>query len=185
TPLDTAIRRRSHYARSKAACETLLQEMQRAKGLPLVIVRPGIVIGPGSPPAHPGVGRFASETRVDYWGSGTSFLPFVLVDDVADALARALDAPGIEGQTLLLTSPPLLTAREYVDALSAHMRTRIDARSRPAWRYWIADMLKEIAKNAVRHPNRRWPSLHDWRCYSHSARYSGRMTEEALGWHPI
>ena len=67
TPVDPAIARRDHYARSKAACEGLLQAMQREAGLPLVILRPGIVIGPGSPPAHPGVGRFLSETRGDYW----------------------------------------------------------------------------------------------------------------------
>jgi predicted dehydrogenase/nucleoside-diphosphate-sugar epimerase len=185
TPVDPAIERRSHYPRSKAACEALLQAMQRDRGLSLVIVRPGIVIGPGSPPAHLGVGRFASETRVDYWGDGRTALPLVLVDDVADALARALEAPGIEGQTLLLTSPPLLTAREYVDAVASHMGTRIVARSRAAWRNWTADMIKELAKNAVRHPNRRWPSLHDWRCQSHSARYDGAMTERTLGWRPV
>jgi predicted dehydrogenase/nucleoside-diphosphate-sugar epimerase len=185
TPVDPAISRRNHYARSKAACEALLQAMRRDRGLPLVILRPGIVIGPGSPPAHLGVGRFASETRVDYWGKGATALPLVLVDDVADALARALDAPGIEGQTLLLTSPPLMSARDYVDAMSMQMGTRINARSRSAWRNWMADVAKELAKNAVRHPNRRWPSLHDWRCQSHSARYDSRMTEQALGWRPV
>jgi nucleoside-diphosphate-sugar epimerase len=122
---------------------------------------------------------------VDYWGDGTNPLPLVLVDDVADALVRALDAPGIEGQTLLLTGPPLLTAREYVHALSAHMGTRIDARPRAAWKDWLADMIKELAKNAVRHPNRRWPSLHDWQCHANRARYDARMTENALGWRPI
>jgi nucleoside-diphosphate-sugar epimerase/predicted dehydrogenase len=185
TPTDPAIVSRSHYARSKAACEALLQAMQRDANLPLVILRPGIVIGPGSPPAHLGVGRFLSETRVDYWGDGTTPLPLVVVDDVADALVRALDAPGIEGQTLLLSSPPLMSARDYVDALAVHMAARIDARPRSAWRNWAADMVKELAKNAVRHPNRRWPSLHDWRCVSQSARYDGRMTEQALGWRPI
>ena len=184
TPVDGAIARRNCYARSKAACEALLQAMQRERGLPVVILRPGIVIGPGSPPWHPGVGRFASETRVDYWGNGTTMLPLVLVDDVADALVRALDVPGIEGQTLLLTSPPLMTAHDYVDALAAYMRTRIEARPRSAWRNWVADMVKELGKNAVRHPNRRWPSLHDWRCYSNSARFDSRMTEQVLGWRP-
>ena len=150
-----------------------------------MIVRPGIVIGPGSPPAHPGVGHFLSETRVDYWGDGTSPLPLVLVDDVADALARALDAPDALGETLLLTSPPLMTARDYVAALEGHMAARIDARPRAAWRYWVADMIKELAKNAVRHPNRRWPSLHDWRCQSQRAQYDSRMTEQALGWRPV
>jgi nucleoside-diphosphate-sugar epimerase/predicted dehydrogenase len=185
TPVDPAIAERGHYARSKAACEALLQAMQRDAKLPLVIVRPGIVIGPGSPPAHPGVGHFLSETRVDYWGDGANPLPLVVVDDVADALVRALDAPGIEGQTLLLTSPPLMSARDYVAAVSVHMGARIDARPRAAWRNWAAEMVKELAKNAVRHPNRRWPTLHDWRCVSHRARYDGAMTEQVLDWKPI
>ena len=43
TPLDRHIRRRNHYARGKAAAEAILVEMQRLKGLPLVIFRPGIV----------------------------------------------------------------------------------------------------------------------------------------------
>jgi nucleoside-diphosphate-sugar epimerase/predicted dehydrogenase len=185
TPTDPAIASRGHYARSKAACEALLQEMHRASGLPLVIVRPGIVIGPGSPPAHPGVGRFLSETRVDYWGDGTNPLPLVVVDDVADALVRTLDAPGIDGQTLLLSSPPLMSARDYVDAVAVYMGARIDARPRSAWRNWAAEMVKELAKNAVRHPNRRWPTVHDWRCASQAARFDASMSEQALGWKPI
>ena len=185
TPVDPRIASRSHYSRSKAACEALLQDLQRQKGLGLVIARPAIVIGPGSPPAHLGVGKFASETQVSFWGDGATALPLVLVDDVAEALARMLDAPGIDGKTLLLTSPPLLTAREYVAEVAKCMQARIDARPRSAFSYWTADMVKELVKNAVRHPNRRWPSLHDWRCHSHSARYDGRMTEEVLGWKPV
>jgi nucleoside-diphosphate-sugar epimerase/predicted dehydrogenase len=185
TPVDPAIAHRSHYPRSKAACEALLQGLQRDKSLPLVIMRPGIVIGPGSPPAHLGVGHFASETSMNFWGDGATPLPLVLVDDVAEALALALDAPGIEGQTLLVTSKPLLTAQEYVAAVASHMGTRIATRTRAMWRYWVADMVKELAKNAVRHPNRRWPRLHDSRCQSHSARFDSSMTEQALNWHPV
>ena len=185
TGVDPSIASRNHYARSKAACEALLQRLQKERGLHLVIVRPGIVIGPGTPPAHLGVGRFSSETRVDFFGDGSTPLPLVLVDDVADALARCLSAPGIDGQTLLVTSPPLLTAREYVAEVGRYMGTEIDARPRSAWRYWLADLVKETAKNLVRHPNRRWPTLHDSKCSSHSARFDGQMTEQALQWHPV
>lgn len=185
TAVDAAISSRSHYARSKAACEALLQSMHRERGLPLVIVRPGIVIGPGTPPAHLGVGRFTSETQVDFWGDGENPLPLVLVDDVADALVKALDAPGIEGQSLLLTSPPMMNAKEYVDAIAVQMGARITARPRSPWRYWLADMVKELVKNAVRHPNRRWPSLHDSRCNAQLARYDGAMTEKVLDWKPV
>jgi nucleoside-diphosphate-sugar epimerase len=104
---------------------------------------------------------------------------------VADALARALDAPDVEGRTLLLTSPPLMTAGEYVEALSEQMGLHIDARRRPAWKYWVGELRRELAKHAMRHPNRRWPSLHDCRCRSNSARYDSRMSEQLLGWQPV
>jgi nucleoside-diphosphate-sugar epimerase len=184
-PADPAIRSRNLYARSKAECEALLQALHRNRGLPLMILRPGIVISPGSPPSHLGVARFLTETSAEFWGDGTTPLPLVLVEDVADAFLRALDAPGVEGQTLLLTSPPLMSAREYVKELAAQMSTRIEARPRSALLNWAADMVKELAKNAVRHPNRRWPSLHDWRCRSNCSRYDSRMTERALNWHPV
>ena len=44
---------------------------------------------------------------------------------------------------------------------------------------------KELAKNTVSHPNRRWPSLQDWRCQTVRARFDSRMTEHALGWRPV
>ena len=78
-----------------------------------------------------------------------------------------------------------MTAREYVEAMALHMETRIDARSRSAWRYWVADLIKELAKNAVRHPNRRWSSLHDWQCDSQNAQFDARMSEQVLGWRPV
>ena len=115
TPLDPRIGDRNLYARSKAACEAILQAMHRERGLPLVVFRPGVVIGEGSPPAHWGVGMFHSDARVQLWGEGTTKLPLVLVDDVAEALALGMTVPGIEGQTFLLTDEPLLSAKDYVD----------------------------------------------------------------------
>jgi len=83
------------------------------------------------------------------------------------------------------SSPPLMSARDYVAALSQRMDARIDARPRAAWRNWMSELVKELAKNAIRHPNRRWPTLHDWRCNSHSSRYDGAMTEGTLDWRPV
>ena len=107
------------------------------------------------------------------------------VEDVVEALVSAKDRQGIEGASLLVTGPPILSAREYVAELVKHGGTATGDRGRSAFRYWIADLVKEGAKNLVRHPNRRWPSLHDWRCRSHAARYDSRETESALDWHPV
>jgi predicted dehydrogenase/nucleoside-diphosphate-sugar epimerase len=184
TPLDPRIATRNHYAHSKSVCESLLLELHRSKGLPLVIFRPGIVIGEGCPPAHWGVGMFHSDSRVQYWGDGSNKLPLVLVDDVANALLLGLDAPGIEGKSFLLTDEPLLTAREYVDAVSEHSGTRMRAEATPIWRFAITDAAKELVKHVIGHPNRKRPSYHDWACRRHIARYDSSLTRQTLGWKP-
>lgn len=184
TPLDPKMAHRNLYARSKAACEDMLRKMHEERGLPLVVFRPGIVIGAGSPPAHWGVGMFHSDTRAQLWGDGKTKLPLVLVDDVADGLVLGMDAPGIEGETFLLTDEPVLTAREYVDEVSAASATRISAPETPIWRFFALDAAKEAVKHLIRHPNRRVPSYRDWNNRAHRARYDAAKTRRVLGWQP-
>lgn len=184
TPLDGALHARNLYARSKAACEALLQELHRSRGLPLVIFRPAVVIGEGCPPAHWGVGMFHSDTRVQFWGSGRHKLPLVLVDDVADGLLRGLHTPGIEGRCFLLSDEPLLDAREYVQEVSRLSGTRLRATPTPVWRFFLLDLAKEAVKHAIRHPNRKRPSYHDWACRQLAARFDAADTRSTLGWRP-
>jgi nucleoside-diphosphate-sugar epimerase len=184
TPLDPAIGRRNFYARSKAACEALLRDMHRERGLPLVVFRPGIVIGRGGPPAHWGVGMFLSDFRVRTWGAGTHALPFVLVQDVVDALVLALDKPGIEGRTFLLTDPAGVSAHEYLRAVEEGSGTRLQVAPTPIWQFYLWDALKEAVKHLIRHPRRRLPSYRDWASRAHRATYDSSATIEALGWRP-
>lgn len=184
TPIDQTIARRNLYARSKAACEALLDDLAKTRGLKLVIARPGIVIGAGSPPAHLGVAQFLSPTHVRYWGDGKNKLPFIIVEDVAVALALAATAPGIEGRKLLLSDVPLMSAVDYVAAMGVAADLAISAEPRAAWRYWAPDWAKECLKNAIRHPNRRVSTLHDWACKSHVARYDASTTYTLLNWRP-
>jgi len=185
TRLDPKISRRNLYARSKAACEAVLRKLSRDEGLPLIVMRPGIVIGGGADPAHVGVANFASESEVTYWGKGDNKLPLVLVDDVADALVRASEASDVIGRSFVVTSEPVLTAREYVAELALRSGVKIRGSERPAWRDWIVELVKEGAKHLVRHPNRRSSTLHDWQCRAQRSFYDSRETREALGWEPV
>jgi len=184
TPLDPKIHRRDPYARAKAQCEALLMEMHRASGFPMVIVRPGIVIGADAPPAHWGVGRILSDTRLALWGDGRHPLPFVLVEDVVAALVLALDKPGIEGQSFLLTDAPLLSGRDYVEAASAAYGTRLRARPTPVWKFYLGDVARQAVKFLIRHPNRQLPSYREWASRTHRARFESSKAREVLGWQP-
>jgi nucleoside-diphosphate-sugar epimerase len=185
TGLDPELARRNLYARAKGMAEQALRGLERERGLPLAIARPGIVLGRGGSPMHGGIGLWQGLGVVSTWGAGRTPLPLVLVEDCADALARLHDAPGAEGRVFLLVGPPLLSAREYLDELERCGGLRLQRSSPPIWRFYLEDLARWGVKVAVRHPGRsRRPSYRDFESRTHAARYDCRATCEALGWRP-
>ena len=185
TPLDPNIKRRNYYARAKAAGEAILLEMYRGSGLPVVILRPGIVIGEGGTPFHWGVGMWGNGNVCEVWGDGENKLPFVLVSDVASALVRSIQVPGIEGKSYNLIDIPMLSAREYLRELEKLSGTKMRAFYRPIWRFYVADLAKWLVKVVVGHPDkRRVPSYFDWNSRTQRARFECATTRNEIGWMP-
>lgn len=184
TPLDPEIARRNYYARAKAMAEDILTDMSRNRKLPLVILRPGIVIGRGGGPFHWGVGRF-SENVCEVWGDGRNKLPFVLVSDVAAALVQAIETPGIEGKSYNLIDTPLLTGREYLQELQQRGDLKLSIVYQPIWKFYLADLGKWAVKVLVKHPDRiRRPSYADWESRTQKAYFDCTRTRAELGWRP-
>ena len=110
--------KRAPYARAKAMADQLLMDWHQERGLPVCILRPGIVVGEGASPFHSGLGFFNNEQHCMGWNRGRNPLPFVLVEDVADAIARAALKPELSGRSLNLVGDVAMTAREYIDELA-------------------------------------------------------------------
>ena len=119
--------------------------MQRTRQLPLVIFRPGIVIGKGGNPFHWGVGRL-NQNICEVWGDGRNQLPFVLASDVAAALVRGIQVPGIDGRAFNLIDYPLISARDYLDELQRQSGVRVSAIYRPIWQFYLSDLVKWVVK---------------------------------------
>ncbi len=185
TPLDPQIESRNLYARAKAVSEGILLRMHREQGLPLVIVRPGIVIGRGGSPFHWGVGMWWSDAVCQIWGEGRNKLALVLVEDVASGLIATMTAPAIEGKSFNLAGDPILTAQEYLDALDRAGGMRIQRHATPISRFYLKDMFKWVVKVAVRHPERRMPSYRDWESRTGRAVFDCSAAKNELGWKPV
>ena len=185
TGLDPHIGRRNLYARAKANSETSLTAMHRERGLPLVIVRPGIVIGRGGSPFHWGVGMWWHDAVCQVWGTGTNKLPLVLVEDVARGLVAAIDTPGIEGRSFNLVADACLSAEEYLDELDRAGGMRIARYATPILRFYLLDLFKWMVKVAVRHPERQLPSYRDWQSRTQQARFDCTAAKTVLGWNPV
>lgn len=69
-------------------------------------------------------------------------LPFVLVDDVSDGLIRMLHAENVSGQSFNLIGDPMLTARDYFDAIHALLGAKMTVTSGSLNTLWLADGAK-------------------------------------------
>ena len=184
TPPSSASARLNVYARAKLANETLLAEMHRVQGLKLVVFRPGIVIGRGGSPCHPGVGAWPDPSTCRPWGGGRHPLPFVLVDDCADAMARALHVPGMAGETFNLVGDACLSGNEYLDALERIARIKIKRLPLPAWRLFAQSVAKWGVGVLTGQPEHPMPSYRYCDGLSCRASYVADLAKRRLGWAP-
>ncbi len=112
----------SAYVRARAAGESCA----RAAFPAATIMRPSVMFGPGDAflQALDRITRFAPV--IPLFGDGSTRLQPVSVDDVAEAIARALQDPKTEGRTIELGGPQALTYRSIMElVLSSKRRRRI------------------------------------------------------------
>ncbi len=88
----------SEYARSKREGDQIAWRLHRERGLPLVVVHPSAVLGPGDPKP---TGRYVRDLvlrRLPAQVGTTHPFGFVHVRDTAEVIARALELEGNVGQ---------------------------------------------------------------------------------------
>ncbi|MEM8936075.1 MAG: NAD-dependent epimerase/dehydratase family protein [Pseudomonadota bacterium] len=185
TPFDADLEGRNLYARSKATCEQTLEDYAKESGLDLVIVRPGIVIGRGGPLQHWGIGMWRGATALKLWGAGDTIMPFVLVDDTADGLVKAMEAPAASGQSFNLIGDRMLSARDYIDAIESQCGVKLRAEPTPTWRYYLVDLAKYYAKTTLaRKRGLTKPSKRDWQSRTQASPFDNAHAKDVLGWAP-
>jgi len=171
------------YARAKVEIERMLLDLHRTRRLKVVIFRPGIVIGRGGSPYHWGIGAWPYPSICRLWGDGTTPLPFVLVDDCADAMVRAMNLAHVDGESFNLVGEPALTAGAYLDAFERLAGIKVRRLPVPPWRRFVEDIAKYGLKTMAGAERYR-PSYDYYVGMSGRARYSPQKAKERLGWSP-
>jgi nucleoside-diphosphate-sugar epimerase len=173
------------YARAKVENERLLGIAHRERGLNVTIFRPGIVIGDGGSPFHWGVGAWPYNSICRIWGDGHSRLPFVLVEDCADAMVRARTMPGLSGSSFNLVADPVLTGHEYLDEVDRLAGMKVTRLTTSTWRLFIEDVAKWGLKSLARTHDLKQPSYQYYEGLSCRASFSPERAKRTLGWSPI
>ena len=109
----------SPYGISKAQADRLVLRFGAEHGLPVSVVRPGMIYGPGSNMWTANVFRLARLRPTPFPGDGAMPVPAVYIDDLVDLLLRAGSDPAAMGHAFNAVADPAPTWRAYIGAFSA------------------------------------------------------------------
>jgi predicted dehydrogenase/nucleoside-diphosphate-sugar epimerase len=184
TPPDPQAEKRSGYARAKVLADRMLLAMHANENLPVVILRPGVVVGVGGEPFHSGLGFYNNDQHCIGWNAGRNPLPFVLVEDVAEAIFLASRAESVEGRCYNIVGDARPSARDYTAELGRALERplRFHPQS-PIW-LWLEDFTKWLVKRATgcRVPA---PSIRDFLSRGMLAEFDCGDAQRDLGWQPV
>lgn len=177
SPYESGAEERGFYSRSKLAADQLAMAAA-AGGAPVTVVRPGVLYGPGRKPP---LARqsFAVGRRRLILGRPDYLLPLVHGDNVADAIAAALERPIARGRAYTLVDPQVPLSEYLVDYRAA---------ARASWRPLFVPAsvvlpLVEAAGLLFRAIGRRAPvNAHQIQRATWSATYDCSRARQELGW---
>lgn len=116
TPLEPQPHLRDPYTFSKVVQERAASDFAEQNDLPLVIIRPGVIFGPGRGVLSSRVGLRLGKLLVRMGGSQT--LPYTFVENCAAAIRQAGFAKGLDGEAVNVVDDDLPTASQLLRRLA-------------------------------------------------------------------
>jgi len=149
------------YGRAKAAIEELLLEESRGGGVPVALLHPGHIVGPGWVPVNPAGNlevsvfeRLASGEELALPNLGMETLHHVHADDVAQAFALVIERPdAAAGESFHVTSERAMTLRGYAEAAAEFFGqpSRLSFLDWGVWRDTVAEAASEMTWDHIAH----------------------------------
>ena len=178
-PLDVNAHQRDAYSYSKIVQEEVAWEAHRGGAVSLVVVRPGVIYGPGRDCISARIGLRIGSFLIRMGGGQQ--LPYVFVDNCADGVLRAGIATGVEGKAFNLVDDGLLTGRELLAQYRAAVG-RIRSVAVPHFAIGplsgLCEWYHQRSRGQLPAVLTRYKSAAQWK----PLRYSNARAKEALGW---
>lgn len=108
---------RGEYSSSKQAAEELVRSDMTNGAVPIVILRPGTIYGPDGDLFTPMMGFSLMNKLFVVIGDGKFVLPYVYIDNLVDAIIRAIQREQANGQRFNVVDNHQVTKKEYMEQL--------------------------------------------------------------------
>lgn len=120
------------YQETKVEGERLALELGRKRGVPVAVLRPGAIYGPGERRLLK-LFRAIARGRYAIVGSGRAFYHPVFVEDLLDGYVLLLERPQAVGEAFIIAGPRYVSQRELADVVARHTGGRVLPFRVPAW----------------------------------------------------
>jgi nucleoside-diphosphate-sugar epimerase len=112
------------YQETKAEAETLALQYHRTRGVPVTVVRPGAIYGPGETRLLK-LFRSIARGRYAIVGSGRTFYHPVFIDDLVAGFLLAHDRPEAPGEAFLVCGPSYVSQNDLAALVARHTGGRV------------------------------------------------------------
>lgn len=121
------------YGRTKQMAELWLAEKQHTTGLPLTILRPTGIYGPGDTYVTLSTVRAVAQGKLRFLpGKGDTYIHFTYVDDIAQGIQQTVERPMQSiGETFILAGDEYTTYKEMFTIIASLLHVPPPARSVP------------------------------------------------------
>jgi nucleoside-diphosphate-sugar epimerase len=169
------------YCYAKVKQDALVVEYGKKHHLPFVLVRPGVVYGPGkySITGRVGVDSFGIFLHT----GGSNRIPFTYVDNCAEAIVLAGFRRGIEGEVFNVVDDDLPTSRQFLRAYKRQVRS-FRSIYLPKFASYLFCLLWEKCAVWLDHQLPAVFTRREWRASWQRTAYPNRKLKQRLGWTP-
>ncbi len=132
------------YQQTKAEAEALALQYHRTRGVPVAVVRPGAIYGPGETRLLK-LFRSIARGRYAIVGSGRTFYHPVFIDDLVAGFLLALDRPEAPGEAFLICGPSYVSQDDLAALVAKHTGGSVlpfHVPARPI--QWLGDLVEAV-----------------------------------------
>jgi len=180
TPFDELPEERDFYAQSKTEADRLALKFAKHSSVPLTILRPGIVFGPGRRLPNALIGVRLGQLDIVFGRPNQPF-PLNYIENLADAIELAAQEPENDSRQYIILDDERLTLGQYHAARTAITKTKTV--------FWPAQPI--VVAATITHPLARFIpadtgafSRRQMIRDSEDRYYSTRRIREELNWKP-
>ncbi|MDB9526590.1 NAD-dependent epimerase/dehydratase family protein [Oscillatoria sp. CS-180] len=134
------------YQETKLEGEVWIKEFSQETGLPIAVVRPAGIYGPGDKRLFK-IYKWASQGWMPLIGDGSNLLHFIHVDDLTDFFLVAATHPKAIGETFICGSEKAMAFKDMVELISEHYGVKVKFLQFPkAPLFFVGDILETLCR---------------------------------------